>query len=39
MSLEPSATVPPDAAGVIVDNLDLIVRFTGKPTGINTTFM
>jgi hypothetical protein len=26
--------VPPDAVRVIVDNLDLIVRFTGKPTGI-----
>jgi uncharacterized protein (TIGR03083 family) len=31
--LDPSAVVPADAAALIVDNLDLIGRFTAKPTG------
>jgi|tagenome__1003787_1003787.scaffolds.fasta_scaffold20984429_2 uncharacterized protein (TIGR03083 family) len=31
--LDPNATVPAGAAAVVIDNLDLMVRFTGKPTG------
>jgi uncharacterized protein (TIGR03083 family) len=31
--LDPNATVPASAAAVVVDNLDLMVRFTAKPTG------
>ena len=31
--LDPNATVPVDAAIVVIDNLDLIVRFGGRPTG------
>jgi uncharacterized protein (TIGR03083 family) len=31
--LDPSATIPSDAAASVVDNLDLIVGFAGKPTG------
>lgn len=30
---EPEATLPEDAAGVVVDNLGLIGRFTARPTG------
>ena len=33
----PTATIPQQAAELIVDNLDLIARFTGKPTGATTT--
>jgi uncharacterized protein (TIGR03083 family) len=29
----PAATLPPDAAALIVDNLDLIARFTATPPG------
>ena len=32
--LDPTATVAPDAAALVVDNLELIVRFVGKPTGV-----
>ena len=31
--IDPNATVPASAAAVVIDNLDLMVRFTGKPTG------
>jgi len=31
--LDPNATLPVDAASVVVDNLGLIVQFTAKPTG------
>jgi uncharacterized protein (TIGR03083 family) len=31
--VDPNATVPVDAASVVIDNLDLIVRFAGRPTG------
>src|SRR3954447_21113128 len=33
VALDPSATVQRPAVGIIVDNLELIARFTGKPTG------
>lgn len=32
--LDPNATVPADAAAVVVDRLGLIVQYVGKPTGI-----
>ena len=34
--LDPTATLPPEAATLIVDNLELIARFTGRPTGDTT---
>lgn len=34
---DPAATLPPDAAALAVDNLDLIARFTARPTGDTTT--
>jgi hypothetical protein len=34
---EPSATLPAPVAELVVDNLELIARFTGKPTGDSTT--
>lgn len=33
---DPGAVLPPDAAALIVDNLDLIARFTARPTGDST---
>jgi uncharacterized protein (TIGR03083 family) len=33
VALDPSATLAPDATELVVDNLGLIARFTGKPTG------
>jgi uncharacterized protein (TIGR03083 family) len=33
VTFDPSATVPPDAAEIIVDNLAMIASFAGKPTG------
>jgi hypothetical protein len=35
---DPSAVLPPDATALVVDSLDLIARFTGKPTGRARTF-
>lgn len=35
--LDPTATIPPPAAELVVDNLDLIARYTAKPTGDTTT--
>jgi uncharacterized protein (TIGR03083 family) len=32
-----AAVLPPDAAALVVDNLDLIARFTARPTGDTTT--
>ena len=29
----PSATLPTDAAALVVDNLELVARFTARPTG------
>src|SRR4051812_184532 len=34
---EPSATIPAQLAELVVDNLGLIARFTGKPTGETAT--
>jgi uncharacterized protein (TIGR03083 family) len=34
---DPAATLAPDAAEIIVDNLELIGRFTAKPTGSDRT--
>jgi uncharacterized protein (TIGR03083 family) len=31
--LDPNATIPAASAAIVVDHLDLVVRFTGKPTG------
>jgi uncharacterized protein (TIGR03083 family) len=33
VALDPSATIPPAIAALIVDNLDLIARYTSKPGG------
>jgi hypothetical protein len=33
VSLDPAATLPPDAAHLVIDNLDLIARFTAKSVG------
>jgi uncharacterized protein (TIGR03083 family) len=37
VALDPAATLPPDAAALVVDNLELIGRFTAKPTGSTRT--
>jgi uncharacterized protein (TIGR03083 family) len=34
---DPAATLPRQAAEIVVDNLSLIARFTGRPTGDSTT--
>lgn len=34
---DPAATIPTAVAALVVDNLELIARFTGKPTGDTTT--
>jgi uncharacterized protein (TIGR03083 family) len=31
--VDPAATIPVPVAALVVDNLDLVARFTGKPTG------
>lgn len=33
VTLDPAATLPIDEAGAVADNLAMIVRFTGKPSG------
>lgn len=33
VALDPAATLPPQAAELVVDNLDLVARYTAKPTG------
>jgi hypothetical protein len=33
VALDPSTTLPIEAAGVVVENLEMIVRFTGEPSG------
>jgi uncharacterized protein (TIGR03083 family) len=33
VTLDPTATLPTDATRVVIDNLELIVRFSGKPSG------
>jgi hypothetical protein len=34
---DPAATIPPRVAELVVDNLELVARFTAKPTGDTTT--
>ena len=34
---DPSAALPPDVAALVVDRLNLIARYTGKPTGSERT--
>jgi uncharacterized protein (TIGR03083 family) len=34
---DPAATIPAPVAALVVDNLDLVARFTGKPTGDTTS--
>jgi len=33
VALDPTAILPADAAGAVVDNLEMITRFAGKPSG------
>jgi uncharacterized protein (TIGR03083 family) len=33
VAFDPAATLSDEVAGVVVDNLEMIVRFTGKPSG------
>lgn len=33
VSVDPAATLPPDVAAFVADNLGLVARFTAKPTG------
>jgi uncharacterized protein (TIGR03083 family) len=33
VALEPSATLPPDGTELVIDNLDIIARFTARPAG------
>ena len=33
VALDPTASLPADAAGAVVDNLEMITRFAGKPSG------
>ena len=33
VALDPAATLPPDAAALVVDRLSMTARFTGRPTG------
>jgi uncharacterized protein (TIGR03083 family) len=37
VAADPAATIPEPAAALIVDSLELIARYTGKPTGDTTT--
>jgi uncharacterized protein (TIGR03083 family) len=37
VALDPTATLPPDAAALVVDRLELIARYTAKPTGSTRT--
>ena len=37
VATDPTATIPRQAAELVVDNLDLIARFTATPTGDTTT--
>ncbi len=33
VALDPAATLPSEATGAVIDNLEMIVRFAGKPSG------
>jgi uncharacterized protein (TIGR03083 family) len=37
VALDPAATIPPEAVELVVENLELIARYTGKPTGDTAT--
>ena len=37
VTLDPGAAVAPGSAQVVIDNLQMMVRFTGKPTGTDHT--
>jgi len=37
VAVDPGATIPRQVAELVVDNLELIARYTGKPTGDTTT--
>jgi uncharacterized protein (TIGR03083 family) len=37
VATDPAATIPAPVAALVVDNLDLVARFTAKPTGDTTT--
>jgi uncharacterized protein (TIGR03083 family) len=37
VAADPGATIPRQVAELVVDNLELIARYTGKPTGDTTT--
>jgi uncharacterized protein (TIGR03083 family) len=37
VALDPGAVIPDRLATLVVDNLDLVARYTGKPTGDTTT--
>jgi uncharacterized protein (TIGR03083 family) len=37
VAVDPGATIPRQAAELVIDNLELIARYTGKPTGDTTT--
>lgn len=37
VAVDPAATIPPQVAAPVVDNLELIARYTAKPTGDVTT--
>jgi uncharacterized protein (TIGR03083 family) len=36
VAVDPAATIPPQVAALVVDNLELIARYTAKPTGDTT---
>jgi hypothetical protein len=38
VTFDETATVPPDAAGLVVDTLAMMAPFAGKPTGADRTF-
>jgi hypothetical protein len=37
VALNPTATLPPQVVELVIDNLQLIARYTAKPTGDTTT--
>lgn len=39
VALDPAATVAPEATELLIDNLELIARFTAKPTGTSRTLV
>ena len=39
VATDPKAVLPTGVAGVVIDNLELVARFTAKPTGDPTTIV